>query len=87
MSSKEVNIRNKRARFEYHLLETYTAGIQLGGTEIKSIRNSKASILEAYCICDKGEVWIRTQRFELDGDTLTAIGYAGGQTVRQRCPK
>ncbi|MGV3629755.1 MAG: SsrA-binding protein SmpB [Bacteroidota bacterium] len=59
MSSKEVNIRNKRARFEYHLLETYTAGIQLGGTEIKSIRNSKASILEAYCICDHSEVWIR----------------------------
>ncbi|MCE3294419.1 MAG: SsrA-binding protein [Crocinitomicaceae bacterium] len=59
MSSKEVNIRNKRARFEYHLLETYTAGIQLGGTEIKSIRNSKASILEAYCIFDHGEVWIR----------------------------
>lgn len=59
MSSKEVNIRNKRARFEYHLLESYTAGMQLGGTEIKSIRNSKASILEAYCIFDKGEVWIR----------------------------
>ena len=59
MSSKEINIRNKRARFEYHLMETYTAGIQLSGTEIKSIRNSKASILEAYCIYDKGEVWIR----------------------------
>ncbi len=59
MSSKEVNIRNKRARFEYHLLDHFTAGIQLGGTEIKSIRNSKASILEAYCICEKGEVFIR----------------------------
>ena len=59
MSQKEVNIRNKKARFEYHLMDTYTAGMQLTGTEIKSIRKSKASILEAYCIFDRGEVWIR----------------------------
>ena len=59
MSQKEVNIRNKKARFEYHLLDTYVAGMQLTGTEIKSIRKSKASILEAYCIFDRGEVWIR----------------------------
>lgn len=59
MQAKDVNIRNKRARFEYHLMDEYTAGIQLTGTEIKSIRKSKASILEAYCICDNGEVWIR----------------------------
>ena len=59
MSQQQVNIRNKKARFEYHLLDTYTAGMQLTGTEIKSIRKSKASILEAYCIFDRGEVWIR----------------------------
>jgi SsrA-binding protein len=59
MSKNEVNIRNKRAKFEYHLLETFTAGIQLGGTEIKSIRNGKASILEAYCVFVNGEVFIR----------------------------
>lgn len=59
MSQKEVNIRNKKARFEYHLMDTYVAGMQLTGTEIKSIRKSKASILEAYCIFDRGEVWIR----------------------------
>ena len=59
MPQKELNIRNKRARFEYHLLETYVAGIKLAGTEIKSIRNGKASILEAYCICQTGEVFIR----------------------------
>lgn len=59
MAKNEVNIRNKRARFEYHLMDIYTAGIQLGGTEIKSIRKSKASILEAYCIASKGEIWIR----------------------------
>ncbi len=56
---KELNIRNKKARFEYHIEDVYTAGIQLSGTEIKSIRNSKASILEAYCIFSLGEIWIR----------------------------
>ena len=55
----QINIKNKKARFEYHLLETFVAGIVLSGTEIKSIRNNKASILEAYCVFDKGEVWIR----------------------------
>jgi SsrA-binding protein len=59
MSQKEINIRNKRARFEYHLEDIYHAGLQLSGTEIKSIRNGKASILEAYCIFSNGEVWIR----------------------------
>ena len=59
MSENTVNIRNKRARFEYHISDTFVAGIQLSGTEIKSIRMSKASILEAYCIYDKGEMWIR----------------------------
>ena len=59
MAVKELNIRNKKARFEYHLEDIYTAGIQLSGTEIKSIRNGKASILEAYCIHSNGEVWIR----------------------------
>ena len=56
---KQINIQNKKARFEYHLEETFIAGIQLSGTEIKSIRNGKASILEAYCIVENGEVWVR----------------------------
>ena len=59
MSEKQVNIRNKKARFEYHLMDVYVAGMQLTGTEIKSIRKSKASIMEAYCIYDRNEVWIR----------------------------
>lgn len=54
-----VNIKNKRAKFEYQLLDKFVAGIQLGGTEIKSIRNSKASILEAYCVVEDGQVFIR----------------------------
>lgn len=55
----KVNIVNKRARFEYHLEDVFTAGMQLCGTEIKSIRNGKASILEAYCVYVDGEVWVR----------------------------
>ncbi len=56
---KQINIKNKKAKFEYHLIDTFTAGIILTGTEIKSIRNSKASILEAYCVYVDGEVFIR----------------------------
>jgi len=56
---KQVNIKNKKAKFEYHLIDRFTAGLVLSGTEIKSIRNGKASILEAYCVFDSGEVWIR----------------------------
>ncbi len=46
---KKVNILNKRARFEYELIDEYTAGIVLTGTEIKSLRSSKASIAESFC--------------------------------------
>lgn len=49
MVQKNINIKNKRARFEYELMDTYTAGIVLGGTEIKSIREGKASISESFC--------------------------------------
>jgi SsrA-binding protein len=58
-TNNPVNIKNKRAKFEYQLLDKFVAGIQLGGTEIKSIRNSKASILEAYCVVEDGQVFIR----------------------------
>jgi SsrA-binding protein len=46
---KTINIQNKKARFQYEILDPYTAGIVLSGTEIKSIRNSKASIAESFC--------------------------------------
>ncbi len=59
MTKSAVNIRNKKARFEYHLEEVFTAGMVLTGTEIKSIRNSKASIVEAFCVFQNNEVWIR----------------------------
>ena len=53
-------IQNKRASFDYEFLETYTAGIVLVGTEIKSIRNSKASLQDAYCYFDmSGQLYVR----------------------------
>jgi SsrA-binding protein len=59
LSANEINIKNKRARFEYFIEEEFSAGIVLAGTEIKSIRNGKASIIEAYCVISEGELWIR----------------------------
>ncbi len=56
----EINIKNKKASFEFQFLETYTAGMVLTGTEIKSIRDSKASITEAYCYFSKsGELFVK----------------------------
>ncbi|RIA09988.1 SsrA-binding protein [Flavobacteriaceae bacterium MAR_2010_72] len=56
---KQINIQNKKARFEYEILDTYTAGIVLTGTEIKSIRDSKASISESFCeFNEHGELFV-----------------------------
>ena len=56
---KKINVRNKRATFDYEILEEFTAGIVLYGTEIKSIRLGKASMTDCYCYFEKGELWIR----------------------------
>ena len=56
---KSVHIRNKRATFDYEILEEYIAGVVLVGTEIKSIRLGKASMVDSYCYFDRGELWIR----------------------------
>ena len=65
IEQKIVNIKNKRARFEYELIEEYTAGIILTGTEIKSIRNSKASIAESFCEFNhKGELFTVNMHIE-----------------------
>lgn len=58
-TSKNPNIKNKRATFEYELIDTYTAGIVLTGTEIKSIRDSKASLTDTYCTFVNGELWVK----------------------------
>lgn len=59
MKANEVNIRNKRARFDYEISDTYIAGIVLTGTEIKSIRDGKASLTDSYCMVENGEVWVK----------------------------
>lgn len=59
MNQSNINIKNKRSTFDYELIETYTAGIVLTGTEIKSIRQGKASLVDTYCIFEKNELWVR----------------------------
>ncbi len=61
MKSKraKVDIRNRRAGFDYEFLDNYTAGIVLAGTEIKSIRAAKASLVDTYCYFNKGELYIK----------------------------
>ena len=55
----DVNIKNRRASFDYEILDRYVAGIQLYGTEIKSIRESKASLVDTYCQFVGRELWVR----------------------------
>ncbi len=57
--NKKINVRNKRATFDYEILEEWTAGIVLAGTEIKSIRMGKVSMTDSYCYFERGELWIR----------------------------
>ena len=56
---KDINIKNKRAEFDYLLMDKYTAGLVLTGTEIKSIRKGKASLVDTYCYVIQGEVWVK----------------------------
>lgn len=56
---KAVKIRNKRASFDFALFDDYTAGIVLTGTEIKSIRQGKASLVDTFCYVHNGEVWVK----------------------------
>lgn len=59
MKLNEVNIVNRRARFDYEISETFTAGIVLTGTEIKSIRLGKAGLSDTFCLVSNGEVWVK----------------------------
>ena len=59
MNPKDINIKNKRATFDYAITDTYTAGIVLTGTEIKSLRQGKASLADTYCMVETGEVWVK----------------------------
>ena len=55
-----INIKNKRATFDYIISDTYTAGIVLTGTEIKSIRAGKASLVDTYCVFTNDELWVKS---------------------------
>lgn len=57
--TSNISIKNKRATFDYEIIERYTAGLQLFGTEIKSIRDGKASLTETYCTFIKNELWVK----------------------------
>jgi len=57
--AKDVNIRNRRAGFEYELLDKYIAGLQLRGTEIKSIREGKVNLQDGYCYFSGGEAFVK----------------------------
>ncbi len=56
--NKKIEIKNRKARFEYEILDRYTAGIVLAGTEIKAIRLGKASIAESFCEFQNNELWV-----------------------------
>lgn len=59
MKASDINIKNRRANFDYEITETFTAGIVLTGTEIKSIRQGKASLVDTYCLVENDEVWVK----------------------------
>lgn len=59
LAKSDVNIKNRRATFDYAVLDRYVAGIQLFGTEIKSIRESKASLVDTYCLFQGDELWVK----------------------------
>jgi SsrA-binding protein len=72
--------RNKRARFDYHLLETFEAGVVLSGTEVKSLRSGKASITDAYGIVRDGEVFLLNAHIQ----PYERGGYVNHEPTRSR---
>ena len=54
----QIVIRNRKARYDYHVLDTYECGIALAGSEVKSIRGGRANLQDAYARVDQGEVWL-----------------------------
>lgn len=78
MKQPSVNIKNKRATFDYEFVETFTAGIVLTGTEIKSIRLGKASLVDTYCFFARGELWVKNMHI-----TEYFYGSYNNHTVRR----
>lgn len=65
MEKNQIHIVNRRAGFEYHLVQKYTAGMVLTGTEIKSIREGHANITDAFCFIKDGELFIRNMHISV----------------------
>ena len=59
MATVNINIKNRRASFDYEIIETFDAGIVLTGTEIKSIRQGKEGLTDTYCLVINGELWVK----------------------------
>lgn len=59
MAKEQIIIKNKKASFEYSFLVSYTAGIMLTGTEVKSIREGKATLSESFCVLLNGDLWVK----------------------------
>jgi SsrA-binding protein len=75
---KSINIINKKARFEYEFLQTEVCGLQLVGSEVKSIRQGKVSISEGYCYFNEGELFVK-------GMNISDYGFGSfHETVRDR---
>jgi SsrA-binding protein len=62
MSDNKINIKNKKAYFDFEILEKLVAGMELAGTEIKSIRMGKASLADSYCFFKNNELWVKGMR-------------------------
>lgn len=77
---QKINIRNKRAAFDYEFLEKEVVGLVLTGTEIKSIRNGKASIHEAHCDIVEEELWV----LNMDVSTYAQGSYNNHEPKRKR---
>lgn len=63
--AEQINIRNKRAAFDFILLDKYMAGILLTGTEAKSVKQGKASLNDAFCVFKRGELWIKNMHISV----------------------
>lgn len=59
MNPKDINIKNRRATFDYEISDTFTAGLVLTGTEIKSLRQGKAGLTDTFCYINNGELWVK----------------------------
>lgn len=80
MAKQQIRIKNKKASFQYEFIDKYMAGIQLLGTEIKSVKSGKASITEAYCAFDNGELYIRNMTIS----EYENRGYSNHEPRRER---